>query len=471
MSSLEDFENISARFIAEAVRSAPEDLVPSILASPLCSRSPDICMLWHPGFREKYKIPLFFKNIFSIIPSALKGLMKLFYNLKPYGYALYGKLNGSLLVIPSNCGYESSSGEYKTNYVSSDTDDALFVFGLTGTCGKGEIPVKEVALKDKFLFTLALVKSGFYAYFKNGGDFFDSSLLLLNWLSWSLSLNWLSDLYLKNNLSEIIENYSVKKIGCIHEMHSYARLVWKVAAKFKCKKYTIQHAAFSRGKRWYFYCPEEKDSGLELPDIMFVYNKRVADVLKLSYNNTYFPLGCSNRYAHWKNVGTASGKGEYYLFAGALAEFDNNVLFTCLSSLLDTSNERIPVRLRLHPHAKLSVGFKRWINSAIKKGIVCLSKNTSLKTDLEKAIAVIGMSTTVLEESLLLGRPVIQIQHNDYLEYIDLDGVEGVVKKNYKDIRCRDLLNMSELNVNCGEMKARLGLELPVITYKRLFAQ
>lgn len=471
MKSLEGFENFTARFIAKAVRSTPEDLVPLILASPLCSRSPDICMLWHPGFREKYKIPLFFKNIFSIIPSVLKGLIKLFCNLKPYGYTLYGKLNGSLLVIPSNCGYESSLGEYKTNYVSSDTDDALFVFGLTGTCGKGEIPVKGLSFKDKFIYTLALVKSGFYAYFRNRGDFFDSSFLLLNWLSWSLSLNWLSDLYLKNNLSEIIEKYSVKKIGCIHEMHSYARVVWKVAAKFNCKKYTIQHAAFSQGKRWYFYFSEEKDSGLELPDVMFVYNKSVANVLKLSYNNTDFPLGCSNRYAHWKNVAATSGKGQYFLFVGALAEFDNNVLFSCLCSVLESSNESIPVRLRLHPYAKLNYRFQRWINSAIKKEIISLSQDTSLRSDLEEAIAVIGMSTTVLEESLLLGRPVIQIQHNDYLEYIDLDGVEGVVKKKYNDIGIQDLLSMSNRTVNCREMKSRLGLELPVITYKRLFAQ
>ena len=204
---------------------------------------------------------------------------------------------------------------------------------------------------------------------------------------------------------------------------------------------------------------------------MYVYNENVLNMLKEYYKDTRFSFGCSTRYSHWKNVGKSEKKGEYYLFVGALAGFDNDVLIATLSRLLKTSTKLLPVRLRLHPFAKISYGAKRWIRKNLKKGIVEISNNTSLKGDLENAAVVIGMSTTVLEESLLLGRPVIQINHPDFREFIDIGGVEGSIKRNYRELLLKDFIDASSLKVDHMEMRKRLGLQHEIIDYKRLFAR
>jgi hypothetical protein len=127
--------------------------------------------------------------------------------------------------------------------------------------------------------------------------------------------------------------------------------------------------------------------------------------------------------------------------------------------------------LRLHPFAKLSYGVRRWIRLSLDKGDICMSKDdSSLIADLESAIAVIGMSTTVLEEALLVGRPVVQLQHPDYREFIDIDGVEGVMKMDYRKLLAKDLIDASTLTVDHVGMRERLGLQNEIIDYKRLFA-
>ena len=315
-----------------------------------------------------------------------------------------------------------------------------------------------------------ITRSGLFAFLKIEGRLFEKSLLLLQWLSWALSFEWLRDRYLEKSLSEIVKKYGIKKIGCTHEMHSYARIVWRVAAEYNAMGYTVQHAALTRGKRWYFCYPEEKRGGLKLPDVMYIYNRKVVDTLKPFYENTRFLLGCSGRYAHWKDVKRSDSKGKYYLFVGALAGFANEVLIASLRTLLKNAKESMPIRLRLHPFAKLGYNQKHWMQSLVKKGIIEISKDISLKTDIEDAIAVIGMSTTVLEEALLLGRPVIQICHPDYLQFIEIDGIQGATKKDYRELFPRDLLEASNLSVDCEMIRNKLGLGHSVVTYKQLFS-
>ena len=95
--------------------------------------------------------------------------------------------------------------------------------------------------------------------------------------------------------------------------------------------------------------------------------------------------------------------------------------------------------------------------------------DSSLIADLESAIAVVGMSTTVLEEALLLGCPVIQLQHPDYRSFIDIDGVEGVMKMDYRKLLAKVLIEASTLTVDYVGMRKRLGLLNDIVVYKRLF--
>ena len=56
-------EHLAAKFVAQATKEVPERIVTCILASSLCSRSTDLCMLWHPNYREKNKIRLLRQEI------------------------------------------------------------------------------------------------------------------------------------------------------------------------------------------------------------------------------------------------------------------------------------------------------------------------------------------------------------------------------------------------------------------------
>ncbi|RJQ23952.1 MAG: hypothetical protein C4560_00510 [Nitrospiraceae bacterium] len=463
------FELLSARFIAAAIRSAPEKLVSPIFASPLSARSPDLCILWHPGYRKKHGLRLFVESTASLVEAFLRGLVKLLIHPTSFGYALYGAIRESILVIPPMCGSEAPDGKYKTPYIETDKNDALFVFGLKRDFGKKPKDVDELPITEKAALMFILMKLGMSALLKIKGGRLEKGLLLLKWFSWVLGLQWLHDYYLEDTLSKIVVTYDIKKIGCIHEMHFYARVVWRVAARYNCKGYTIQHAAFSPGKRWYFCFPEELESGLKLPDVMYVYSNRVSDLLKQYYKNTAFYSGCSTRYSHWKEIAGSDKRGGYFLFVGALARFDNDVLISVLRKLADTLHENVLLRLRLHPFADLSRGSERWINSGQRKGVISLSKSTSLKDDIKNASAVIGMSTTVLEEALIMGRPVIQITHPDYLEYIDIDGIAGVQKLGHMDVTLKTLEDAAGSTVDVDKMRSRLGLNNPVITYKRLF--
>ena len=464
-------ELLAAKFVSFAVGMVPEKLVSTVFASPLSARSPDLYMLWHPGYRKNHSTKLFIELLLSMFLGSLKGIVRLGANLKPFGYAIHGKVEGSILVITSLCSSQTSEGEYKTSYVETVKNDALFVFGTFKSCGADSVRIKELLFLEKLILVCSLVKSGLCAFARLDCKTFDKILLLLEWLSWSLSFRWLYDYYLEKSLSETVKKYNIQKIGCIHEMHSYARVVWRVARKYKAKGYAVQHAAFSDNKRWYICYPEETESGLELPDVIYVYSSRVSNVLKQYYKRTDLRLGCSTRYAYWKDVDKSQRKGQYYLFVGALARFDNDVLIATLKRLLRNSKEDISIMLRLHPSAELGCGIRNWIRSSTDKGDIRVSRgDSSLIADLENAIVVIGMSTTVLEEALLLGRPVVQLQHPEYREFIDIEGVEGVVKMDYRKLLSKDLMDVSSLKADHIEMRKRLGLYNDIIDYKRMFA-
>ena len=465
-------ELLAAKFVSSVAGLVPEKLISTIFASPLSARSPDLCMLWHPGYRKSHSAKISFKLFLSIFSGSLRGIIRLTTNFKPFGYAIYGKVEDSILVIPSLCGSQTPGGEYKTDYVETAKDDALFVFGPLKSCGTNSVRIKGLPFTEKLILIGSLIKSGLDA--SNGLDckVFDKIFLLLEWLSWSLSFRWLQDYYLEEFLSETVKKYNIQKIGCIHEMHSYARVVWRVAREYKANGYTVQHAAFSDNKRWYICFPEETENGLELPDIIYVYSSRVSNVLRQYYQKTDFRLGCSTRYAQWKDVDRSQKKGQYYLFVGALASFDNDVLIATLQRLLRNSKEAISIMLRLHPFAELRGGVRSWIRSSVDKGDISISRgDSSLIVDLENAIVVIGMSTTVLEEALLLGRPVVQLQHPEYREFIDIEGVEGVTKMDYRKLESKDLIDVSSLKVDHMEMRKRLGLHNDTVDYKRMFAR
>lgn len=464
------FDHIAARFTASAASFSSEQIKSMIFASPLSARSPDVSMLWHPEYRQKHGLKVMCSLLLLLCVSCLKGILKLFANPKPFGYAVYGEIRDALFVVTATCG-SVTDGSYKTPYVKTGDDDGLFVFGPVDKCGSHAVRTEPLSFVAKFTVLFILIKVGVRACAVCRAGLLDRTLLILQWFVWVVGLNWLYYYYLDLSLSKVVEEYKVQKIGCAHEMHSYARVVWRVARKYKAKGYTIQHAAISEGKRWYFVYPEEKESGLILPDVMFVFNKEVEVMLRPWYEATRFVPGCSDRYSAWKNISSREvAGGVYCLFAGALAGFDNLTLIVALKSLLGSGQLSMPVKVRLHPAAQMSRGDKSWLIKAAQQGLIVKSEGTSLKEDLENAAIVVGMSTTVLEEALLLGCPVIQLINTEYLEFINIKGVKGALRKKHNEMVASDLLSMVGISVDHEIMRNRLGLHHPVVSYERLFA-
>lgn len=467
------FEKLAVNFATRILVCIPDHLASLVFASPISTRSTDVCMLWHTDYRRNHLGRLFIVSFISLAVAFIKGFFKLIGKFRQFGYVLYGEIKDTILIMASTCGSETNDGAYKTPYVLTQHGDVLFVFGLYKqfeNYNESAIKIKELPIIRKILFLYILIKSGVYAFFYIQGPLVEKTLLLLKWFSWVVSLQWLFCYYLEITLLKIVACYNIKKIGCIHEMHDYSRIVWRVASKYNLKSYTVQHAAITEGKRWFFTYPEEQEAGLALPNIMFVYNQKVVELLKPYYKYTVFPLGSSSRYTHWKDIKVCSEhKGKYYLFVSALPRFDNNIIIDALRRIAFLIKGNVSLRLRLHPAANLGYKNRYWIHSLVKKKYITVSKNTSLRDDIEDAIAVIGMNTTVLEEALLLERPVIQLTHPDYLQYIDLDGIKGVIKVDCRKFSGKDLVNACSIRVDYERMRERFGLDQTLVTYKLLF--
>jgi hypothetical protein len=299
------------------------------------------------------------------------------------------------------------------------------------------------------------------------GDRFD---LLLLWLVWSLSLRWCHDLYLRQVLGAYLDQHpQVRNVGCIHELNSYGRTVWRTVRTRGLRGASIQHAEVTAGKRWYFPLPEESSGGAYLPDVLFVYDDEIAALLAPWLPGVSLELGCSGRYSGWKHVHlAASARNGHVLFAGSLARFDNDIVFEGLRRVV--GHHSLPVRVRLHPVADLSRRDARWLAFACRTGLLSVSESSTLLEDLLGARLVVGASTTVLKEALLLGRPVVRIDHPDYLTYVAVDGVRGARVVDHATFGLSDVLPTSDSDVDTGVIRRRLGIDRDLVDFRRLFS-
>ncbi|MBW2559286.1 MAG: hypothetical protein JRE40_00380 [Deltaproteobacteria bacterium] len=277
------------------------------------------------------------------------------------------------------------------------------------------------------------------------------------------------DYYLGRVLDDVLAGGGFRQVGCIHEMHAYSRIVWSAAARSGASRHTVQHASITSGKRWYFPDAIERDAGLEMPDTMHVFSERVADMLARHLPETRFILGCSARYARWRDAKPFESGGRVCLVVGALARFDNDVVFSAARRLLD-QDATLPVRLRLHPHANASSTDRAWLRRSERGGRLEVSEGIELEADIEDAAVVLGMGTTVLEEALVLGRPVVQLTHPEFVRYVELDDVGGVTIVPANSLCVEDVKRALQEHVDIGEVRDRLGLDHPVVTYEQLFS-
>lgn len=464
------FERLASLSVRAAAEGLPPNLRPLVFASPVCTRSSDVSVLWHSGYRNRHKLRMLLRMSLEFIVDLVKGAVRLIPAFRRYGYAVYGEVKDSVLVVPPECGREETPGRYLTPYVRTGDKDAVYVFGLMSSLGTSAQQVRLAVATDILRPFLALTRAAFRCNGQTEGPAFERLLALLAWASWIVSFRWLMHEALEKGLTTFVERHRVVKIGCVHEMHAHSRIVWSVASAHGATTHTVQHAAFSQGKRWLFPQAAEISAGLRTPQIFYVYEDRVAEMLRPHYPQTAFLLGHSRRYNSIRGVGRLPGDGKrYYLFATALPVFDNAVVISAIQRLVSQGCAH-SIRLRLHPWARLTVRMRYWLDGARRRGIVQLSAGEPLTADLEGAFAVVGMGSTVLEEALAYERPVVQLMHEDFLEYLDLDGIRGVTRVDHRSLSTAVLESAQSSPVDSAEARRRLGLSHQEVTYGRLFA-
>lgn len=464
-----DLEPLACVFSAELASRVPAPLRPLVFSSPVSARSPDVSRVWHPGYlRRNYG-----RVCRAMFGAVLSGAVKCFFGRRvwfrsKFAYSLPGGVSQTLLIVPSHCGKFGKGGLFTTPYAVSNPGDSFFVFGPAGACGPEETNAGGLSAAEKLRIVWILFFAGIAAVIRTAGGLRPAILLALLWMDWVFGCEWARFRTMGLLLERLARERGLKKIGCVHEMHAYARVVWDAAARAGVPGSTVQHATVAEGKRWYFASYEELKAGLRTPSVMYVFEERVADMLRPCLRNTEFRLGCSSRYAGWKAPREVSRPGRGILVVGALAWFDNDVLFEVLRRLPGVRGGR-QVSVRFHPDAIVRPGDRLWLERAQAEGAVALSKG-SLAQDISQAGVVIGMSTTVLEEAVLLGRPVIQIKDADFLKYIDLDGVSGARCLAVSDITSAAIESAGATAVDTAAMRERLGLNRPEVAYGTLFS-
>ena len=76
-------------------------------------------------------------------------------------------------------------------------------------------------------------------------------------------------------------------------------------------------------------------AGFVLPDVFYVYENQIVEMLQKHYRGTTFLLGSSSRYAKIREAEPFDAVGnEYYLFATALPSFDNDIVLGSIKRIL-----------------------------------------------------------------------------------------------------------------------------------------
>jgi len=470
------FELAAGRFAAAAAAALPPELAFLAFASPISARTPDESDIWHPGLRARSAPELLAAIRATIGRERLKGVARLARDRSRYAFALYGQPGANLLVLTSICGTPVASADtpgFTTPYVPTAPDDALLVFGDRSTCGPAQESLPATSAIAARRVTAALLVAGREGGLACGIAGVERELLEATWEAWALGGRWAREWRLADALDIASQRTpDLERIGCIHEMHAYARVVWHHAARQGLARHTVQHAVVASGKRWYFSTADERAAGLVLPDVMYAFCDRDIELLSSAMPDTTLMRGCSGRYAGWRgSAALAPQAAGCVLFAGALAGFDNDALFAAARAYTDSGAAHGIPRIRLHPYAVVSPRDREWLDAATSQGLVELSADTPLAHDLAAARVVVGMGTTVLQEALLLGRPVVQLADPAYVTYVDMTGFDAVLRVDADSFSATDVAAALALEPDHDQVRDRLGLDKPLVDYARLFAK
>lgn len=393
-----------------------------IWASPSSCRSPEETKLWHPFYARKsffIKIGIY---LYILALYSLVGIIR-FFSYKGFYFSYFKKGKSVLLIIPDEI--TDHTKFVKTDYLieSHAYEIDKLVFSRFKKIGPKFCKLTYFDRAEFFSKLFLAASLDFKEKLQRreiNTEYLDAFIIFLRWIiSQSWCFHW--DFYhlVEEVSSSDFSNYEA--MLCLHEMHFYSKVVWRVAKMRKMRSITAQHAMIIPEKLWYFPHEFEVKADCPIPDIFFVYSDEIKNMLLAFYPGTRFLLCCSPRFNRWKSEKEDSEnrhtKEDWpsVLFVSGIMPYDVTLLMEAIKNLLREKEERHPrIKLRLHPYGNINRVDKFWIRLFSKSKEIEVSK-ASLKDDLSKTSLVIGANSTVLQEALILGIPALSIFNRDFV--------------------------------------------------------
>ena len=416
-SAVAQLEIICGSFSARLAKILPPELRALAFCGPASFREPEIDNIWHP-YMLRRSFLFFLWDQLPKMTRALAGGVRRFVLGRFGSYTLRLCPSAEVLgLTPISICTVTPTG-VETKYCHPD--DALRMSWLViNDFGKETVgyPVSRLKMSKTFLSLLYCWSSISFPLAFYNRDWAVASMITLRWI---FSLQWSIQWMLGLKVREVLKNGTFKKVFCVHETHPWSRMVWSEAKQQGVSTITIQHASVSRTKLWYFPMAEELQTGLAMPDEFVVFSQKEQALLKPFFPSaTRFYLGCGPRFSQWQTVKVELARQEDprapVLFVSSVPWWDNEVVLSGVKKLVEDSKGR-PIIVRMHPLAVVPRKWQKWLKKMEQKEVLEISK-VSLAEDLRRAVALVGMNTTVLEEGLLMGKTSIVLQSEHYLSF------------------------------------------------------
>ncbi|MDC1174982.1 hypothetical protein OAT67_06290 [Bacteriovoracaceae bacterium] len=403
-------EEEAGEFVALWHKLLPSELKILSFCSPISFRDNDgYSDIWHPWFIKQS----LFKHLTFPIPDFFKSCIRFFklLFLGNYGSFQYIK-NGDdsvLGVAPKYLCKINEENVVRTNYFSdSDCDKSSWV--LFDESGKNDL----LSRKDYFIISLLQVFSIAKLLFRRPSEVSVKSWFIFCFcaLNWVVAGYWSTNYSLYLYLKKILSGKKYNHVFCIHELHQHSRILWELASQMNVESISVSHALLAREKLWLHPTKYELDEGFKLPTKFIVNSDYDIEHTNHIYSNlTEFIKAASPRFSHWsKSNEETVCNSKTVLFAGSLAWWDNEILLNAIKKIINEKNE-FSIKLRFHPSSQYHKKWDTWLAS--HQGAIEIDKD-DLKKSIQNSCLVVGVGSTVLDETPFFNRPSLTIRDSRY---------------------------------------------------------
>lgn len=415
-------EKVMGYFTALFASRLPKEIKDVAFCGPASFRDHESDDAWHVFMIRRNIFLCLAKEFFGLIINLSRGVKQ--FILASFGcYTVVVRKGADILGIAPALICRLQNGSVLTSYCS--VEDANRISWLIFDDSRKDLEGYPVSRGEIVRMCFAMLYCWFRTSFSRnairnlGCDWEIASILTLRWI---LSLEWVNKWILGLKIRTSLQTIKPSSVYCVHEMHPHARIAWAEARRQNIYTMAFQHASISRAKLFYFPTLAEIQAGLGLPDEICVFSEADKELLEPFYPiNTRYRLGCGPRFSHWKSATPiAADKRDQregsVLFAGSLGRWDNEVVLRGVEKLLHGPKRNRSIMVRLHPNAVVTKLWKRWLANKAHEGKVLVSDG-NLREAIARSDLVVGVGTTVLEESLLVGVPSVAIADERYLSH------------------------------------------------------